>query len=187
MAQGDAEKSLAESLIAYELDPLDLIINVHLAWHHWLARQPEETILAAEKTRELEANVIWAGFFAGLAFEQQGLYAEAVREFRRALQVSSEVTLVRAALGNVLALAGETADARKILNELETKRSQKFVPAYDIAIVRLGLGETAAALDWLAEAAREHSGWMAYLKVEPRLDALRSLPEFDDLLKRVGL
>ena len=187
MAQGEAEKSLAESLIAYELDPLDLIINVHRAWHHWLARQPEETIVLAEKTRELDANVIWASFFAGLAFAQKGSYEDAVREFQRASAVSSDVTLVRAALGNALALSGETAEARKILLELEKQRPQKFVPAYDIAIVRLGLGETAAALDWLGEAANEHSGWMAYLKVEPRLDALRSLPEFDELLKRVGL
>jgi TolB-like protein/Tfp pilus assembly protein PilF len=187
MARGEAEKSLEESLIAYELDPLNLIINVHLAWHHWLARQPDETIVAAEKTRELDANVIWASFFAGLAFAQKGFYEDAVREFRRAHQVSPEVTLVKAALGNALGCSGDISDARKILHELEKQRASQFVPAYDIAIVRLGLGETAAALDWLDEAAKEHSGWMAYLKVEPRLDALRSLPEFNELLKRVGL
>jgi serine/threonine-protein kinase len=187
MAQGDAEKSLAESLIAYELDPLDLIINVHLAWHHWLARQPEETIAMAEKTRELDANVIWSSFFAGLAFQQKGLHDDAAREFGRAREISSGVTLVNAALGNALALAGGAPEARKILIELEKQRAQKFVPAYDIALVRLGLGETAAALDWLNKAADEHSGWMAYLKVEPRLDALRPLPEFDELLKRVGV
>ena len=50
-----------------------------------------------------------------------------------------------------------------------------------------GFGETAAELDWLAEAEKEHSGWMPCLKVEPRLDAPRALPEFEDLIKRVGL
>src|SRR5215213_7586408 len=118
MARGEAEKSLEESLIAYELDPLNLIINVHLAWHHWLARQPDETIAAAEKTRELDANVIWASFFAGLAFAQKGFHEDAAREFRRAHQVSPEVTLVKAALGNALGCSGETSEARKILNEL---------------------------------------------------------------------
>ena len=186
MAQGDAEKSLEESRRAYELDPLDLIINVHLAWHYWLARQPEETIAAAEKTRELDADAIWASFFAGLAFEQKAMYEEAAREFGRALAVSPDVTLVKAALGNALGCAGETAQARKILVELERARAHRFIPAYDIAVVRLGLGETAAALDWLDKAAAEHSGWMAYLKMEPRLDALRPLPEFEELVKRVG-
>jgi tetratricopeptide (TPR) repeat protein len=186
MARGETEKSLEESLRAYELDPLDLIINVHLAWHHWLARQPDETMAAAEKTRELDASAIWSSFFAGLALEQKGLYEESAREFRRALQISPDVTLVKAALAGALGLAGEQSEARKILVELEKERAQRFIPAYDIAIVRLGLGETAAALDWLGEAANEHSGWMAYLRMEPRLDALRALPEFGELLKRVG-
>jgi hypothetical protein len=64
---------------------------------------------------------------------------------------------------------------------------QKFVPAYDIAMVRLGLGEKDAALDWLREAEKEHSGWLAYLAVESRLDALRAIPEFQNLMTRVGL
>ncbi|HVG38201.1 MAG TPA: winged helix-turn-helix domain-containing protein [Pyrinomonadaceae bacterium] len=187
MAQGEAEKSLAASLRAYELDPLDLIINVHLAWHHWLARQPDEAITLAERTRELDPNVIWASYFAGLALEQKDLYEEAAAEFRRAQALSPQVTLVQAALGHALGHCGGTREARKILVELEKHCPAKFVPAYDIAMVRLGLGEKAAALDWLNEAANEHSGWVAYLKVEPRLDALRTMPEFGDLLARVGL
>ncbi len=187
MTQGDAERSLESSLRAYELDPLDLIINVHLAWHHWLARQPDEAITLAEKTRELDPNVIWASYFAGLALEQKGLYEEAAKEFRLAHELSPQVTLVRAALGNALAHCGDIKEARKILVELERERSARFVPAYDIAMVRLGLGEKTAALDWLNEAANERSGWLAYLKVEPRLDALRAMPEFGNLLARVGL
>jgi len=30
-------------------------------------------------------------------------------------------------------------------------------------------------------------GWAAYFAVEPRLDALRRLPQFDALIERVGL
>jgi Flp pilus assembly protein TadD len=158
-----------------------------LAWHHWLARRPDEAVTLAERTRELDPNVIWASYFAGLALEQKGSYEEAAAEFRRAQALSPQMTLVRAALGHALGHCGETREARKILIELEKQRPAKFVPAYDIAMVRLGLGEKAAALDWLNEAAKEHSGWVAYLKVEPRLDALRAMPEFGDLLARVGL
>jgi TolB-like protein/Flp pilus assembly protein TadD len=187
MAQGDAEKSLAASLHAYELDPLDLIINVHLAWHHWLARQPDEAITLAERTRELDPHVIWSSYFAGLALAQKGLHDEAAVEFRQAHKHSPQLTLAHAALGNALGYCGETREARKILLELEGQRSSRFVPAYDIALVRLGLGETSATLEWLNEAVSEHSGWVAYLKVEPRLDPLRTMPEFVQLLKRVGL
>lgn len=186
MARGETEKSHEASRRALELDPLDLIINVHQAWHFWLARESDKALQQAEKTRELDTNVIWASFFAGLAYAEKGLYEEAATEFRRAESLAPPVTLVRAALGNILGLNGETAEAKKILNDLENQRKQKFVPAYDIALVRLGLGETASAIDWLNRAADERSGWMPYLTVEPRLDALRSLPEFKALLKGIG-
>lgn len=185
MAQGDAQKSLTASLRAYELDALDLIINVHQLGH-WLARQPDEAITLAERTRELDPNVIWSSYFVGLALEQKGLYEEAAVEFRQAHELSPQVTRAHAALGNALGYCGETREARKILLELEKQRSSRFVPAYDIALVRL-VGETAAAFDWLNEAVDEHSGWVAYLKVEPRLDPLRTMPEFVQLLDRVGL
>lgn len=187
MARGDVESSLTESRIAYELDPLDLIMNVHLMWHHWLARQPDEAVRLAEKTREIDHHSIWPEYFTGLAFQQKGSLREAESEYRRAAKHSPDVTLVQAALANTLGLMGDTSEARQIFDRLEKTRRKKFIPAYDLAIVKLGLGETSAALDWLEEARREHSGWMAYLAVEPRLDPLRGTPEFDRLQKSIGI
>lgn len=187
MARGETEKSLEYSLNALKLDPLDVIVNVHQAWHYWLARASDEAISQAEKTRELDPNVMWSSFFTGLAFTEKGLFEDAIKEFRRAQTLAPTVTFVQAALGNVLGLSGKISETRKILEELESQYKYKFVPAYDIAIVRLGLGETAAAIDWLNRAADEHSGWMPYLAVEPRLDALRSMPEFKKLADRVGV
>jgi hypothetical protein len=84
-------------------------------------------------------------------------------EFRRALALSPEVSLVKAALGHSLGMLGEKREARAILAELENLRSQKFVPAYDIAVVRLGLGEKAAALDWLRKPnANIRAGWLIW-------------------------
>jgi TolB-like protein/Tfp pilus assembly protein PilF len=187
MARGETEKSLAASRHALELDPLDLIINVHQAWHFWLARQPDQAIPQAEKTRELDANVIWSGFFAGLALAEKGMFDDAVAELRRAQKLGSGLALVRSALGNLLGLCGETKEARNILAELESERANRFVPAYDIALVRIGLGDLTGGVDWLYQAAAEHSGWLPYLGVEPRLDPVRQMPEFQKLLVRVGL
>jgi TolB-like protein/Tfp pilus assembly protein PilF len=187
MARGETEKSLTASRHALELDPLDLIINVHQAWHFWLARQPDEAISQAEKTRELDAGVIWSSFFAGLALAEQEMFDAAVAELRRAQKLSPGLALVQSALGNLLGLCGQRKEARSILAELERERANKFVPAYDIALVRIGLGDLAGGLDWLYQAAAEHSGWLPYLGVEPRLDPVRQMPEFQKLLVRVGL
>ena len=71
MAMGRPETSLAESRRCLELDPTDLIINVHLIWHYWLARQPDEAIEQGSKTRELYPNSFWSEFFIGLVYEDK--------------------------------------------------------------------------------------------------------------------
>lgn len=183
MARGEVEESLAFSKRVLELDPLDLIMNVHMAWHHWLAREPDAAMLQSERTSELDQSGFWPGFFAGLAFEQKGMYAEAIIEFQKAQALSTETTFLKAALGHSLGLSGEKKQARRLLVELEAMRKSKYVPAYDLAIIHLGLGESSHALDWLHKALAERSGWMAYIKVEPRLDSLRHEPEFTGLIK----
>jgi hypothetical protein len=44
MAAGRVAESMSASRRALELEPLDLIINVHMAWRHWLARDYEAAI-----------------------------------------------------------------------------------------------------------------------------------------------
>ncbi len=183
MALGKVEESLAFSKRSLELDPLDLIINVHMAWHYWLAREPDEALLQSEKTRELEQSGFWPGFFAGLALEQKGLYEEATGEFKKAEGLSTETTFLKAALGHALARSGEVKQARRLLVELESMRKRTYVPAYDSAIIHAGLEETDQALEWLGKACTERSGWLAYIKVEPRLDDLRAEQEFARLVR----
>jgi TolB-like protein len=186
MAEGRVQESLSVSRRALELDPLDLIVNAHMVWHHWLAREPEQALIQAEKTRELDARNLWPNFFAGLAYEQKGMYAEAAAEFQQALELSEDASFVRAALGHALGLGGKSQDARRNLKELERLKTKKYVPAYDMAIACLGLKEKERAFTWLQKAMEERSGWLAYLNVEPRLDELRSEPEFAELWKQVA-
>jgi hypothetical protein len=53
-------------------------------------------------------------------------------------------------------------------------------------MVYLGLGQKDRAFEWFEKAFVERSGWMAYLKVDPRLDPVRTDPRYADLLRRVG-
>jgi hypothetical protein len=41
--------------------------------------------------------------------------------------------------------------------------------------------------EWLEKAYQERANLMAYLKVTPVVDSLRSDPRFDNLLRRMGL
>ena len=60
------------------------------------------------------------------------------------------------------------------------------VPPLSIAVIYVGLGDKDHAFDWLDKAYAERSSWMSWLKVDPRLDSLRSDPRFDALVRKVG-
>lgn len=187
MAVGRTEESLHASKRCLELDPLDLVINIHMAWHYHFARQYEEAIEQVWKTNELHPKSFWPAWFFGLAYEQQGQIDRAEEELQVAVKMSGEVTFASAALGHLYGIAGKTARARSIFNELTTRASQRYVPAYDIALVCAGLGWKDQALGYLSRARQERSGWMTYINVDPRLDPLREDPRFIDLLQHMRL
>jgi hypothetical protein len=54
-------------------------------------------------------------------------------------------------------------------------------------LIYIGLGEKDRAFESLESAYKERSDLLVYLKVDPRLDTLRSDPRFADLMRRVGL
>jgi TolB-like protein/Flp pilus assembly protein TadD len=187
MAVGRTEESLHASKRCLELDPLDLVINIHMAWHYHFARQYEEAIEQCWKTTELHPNSFWPAWFFGLAYEQQGQVDRAEEELRVAVKMSGEVTFASAALGHLYGSVGKTAEARSIFDELTARASRSYVPAYDIALICAGLGWRDQALGYLALAHQERSGWMTYINVDPRLDPLRDDPRFSDILHSMRL
>jgi len=186
-AVGRSEESLQASKRCLELDPLDLVINVHMAWHYHFARQYEQAIEQCWKTSELHPNSFWPAYFFGLAYEQQGHIDRAIEVFRASVRMSGSVTFATAALGHLYGIVGKTDEARVVYEELKTRAERAYVPAYDIAMVCTGMGWNDQALEYLARAHQERSGWITYLKVDPRLDPLRHDARFVDLLRRVRL
>lgn len=187
MAVGRVEESLHASKRCLELDPLDLVINVHMAWHYHFARQYEQAIEQCWKTSELHPKSFWPAWFFGLAYEQQGQIDRAEEELQVAVKMSGDVTFASAALGHLYGTIGKTAEARSIFDGLTARASRSYVPAYDMALVSMGLGWKDQALGYLSLAHQERSGWMTYINVDPRLDGLRGDPRFVDLLHRMRL
>ncbi len=187
MASGRIAESLNSSRRCLELDPLDQLLNTHLAWHHLFAREYDEAIAQCGRTEELYPASFWTPYFGGVALGLQGRFSEAAAELARAEERSGGVTFARAARGYVLGLSGERREAEEILAGLATQARTGYVPAYDRALVHIGLGQTDRAFEELDLALEERSSWMAYLGVEPRLDPLRADPRFARLVGRVAI
>jgi Flp pilus assembly protein TadD len=122
-----------------------------------------------------------------MAHEQRGAYSDAVAEFQKAMALSGNHWMMKAALGHTYAVMGDRPNAQRVLDELSQKAKLSYVPAYFAATIYAGLGDKDHAFEWLERAYEEHSTLMGYVKMDPRFDPLRSDRRFSDLLGRIGL
>jgi eukaryotic-like serine/threonine-protein kinase len=186
MAMGRIEASLAESRRCLELDPVDLVNSAHLSWHYWLAGQPDEAIEQSCKTRELHPDHFMPEFFLGVSYERKGVPDVAIAHLEIAATRSGGIPYVLASLAHAYAAAGKRRKALELLGNLDALSQEHYVPAYDRVIIYVGLGQVDQAMEWLQRAYDEHSSWISYLNVEPRLDPLRGDARFTELVRKLG-
>jgi tetratricopeptide (TPR) repeat protein len=117
---------------------------------------------------------------------QQGLFQEGITELRAASEISGGSHFYVALLAHAYGVAGDKAQAQKILGQLKDQSARSCVSSYSIGEVCLALGDRNQALGWLEKAYEERARAMVMLKVEPKVDPLRSDPRFQDLLCRMN-
>jgi TolB-like protein/DNA-binding winged helix-turn-helix (wHTH) protein/Flp pilus assembly protein TadD len=185
---GRFEEAQAQAMISIQLDPLSIQTRKRVPYIHFLARRYTEAIAEYRKLVDIAPDFIPAQRELGLAYEQKQMYAEALRQFQKASEMPENYapTMLRADLGHLYAAWGKRTEAQQILAELLKQSEQSYVSAYDVAVIYAGLGETEQAFAWLDKAAQQRPFWLCWLKLDPRLDALRTNARFNGLLRRVG-
>jgi len=187
MTMGRQVDAIAKMKASLDLDPLSLIICVDIGWAFYMARRYDESLEQLLRTVDLDPNYPVTHWILGLLYRITGRYDLAVTAGERAVTLSGGSPLIRAALAHTYAMAGRPAEARKLLDELAALRQRKYVASHFFAGIHIGLGEIDTAIECLEKSFAEHSHWLMYLHIDPTMDALRSDPRFQDLLKRVGL
>ena len=181
------DESVAYTRRASELDPVNSEIAACVGWHCLFARRYDLAVAQSLKAVELDETQFSARLYLGRAYEQQGKFEEAIAEFENALPSSNGAPAVLAALGHAYAAAGKPEQARKILKMLEEKAKDRYVSAYNFAVVYAALGDRDRAFDWLDKAFLERSTWLIHVKWDERFAGLRDDPRFASLLQRIGL
>jgi TolB-like protein/DNA-binding winged helix-turn-helix (wHTH) protein/Tfp pilus assembly protein PilF len=184
---GRPDKALAESRRALELDPLNPLVNLHLGWHYLYSRHYDQAIDQLAKTLELDANYVPGHWYRGLAYEQNKMYTEALREMTRAKDLFPNNLALQADIGHVYAISGNSAEAEKVIAHLKQESKRRYVSSYEIALIYVGLEKNDQAMEWLNKALSERCDQMIYLNADPRLDPVRSDPRFRDLVRQVGI
>jgi DNA-binding winged helix-turn-helix (wHTH) protein/TolB-like protein/Tfp pilus assembly protein PilF len=187
VALGRFAESHQQSEAALSLDPADVVMNEHMAWHHLMAREYDRSIPQANKAVQLDPGFVQAHRVLALDLLYTGHSQEACAEFQRGVELSHDDPVANSYLARCYAQTHRPADARKILAQLEQASTERYVSAAEIAAVYAALNDSESALKWLDTACDEHAGALIYLNVDRVWDALRKSSRFQADVRRVNL
>jgi tetratricopeptide (TPR) repeat protein len=182
---GQFDRAISELKRALELDPLSMIINTNLGQTYCYARRYDDAEAQLRKTIEIEPGFYYAYYQLGEALEFKGDYDGAIAEYQKARQLNDDPS-VQALLAQAMAKFGNIAQARTMLEQLKEESTHRYVAAYGIGLLHLGLGEKEEALRWFEKSYGDHAGTeIGYIKVDPFLDPLRGDARFEALVQKV--
>src|SRR6266481_482768 len=99
---------------------------------------------------------------------------------------TSKDRFLKPSLGHLYGRIGRKDEARKILEELRQTREQRYIEAYGLAIVYLGLGDRNETFNWLEQGYRDRDGYyMAVIRIDPVLASLHGDPRFEALAEKI--
>ena len=170
---------------AAEMDPVSPGISGYTsgAGLYFLHRY-DEVLERLRPHVEMDPNQSMMHAFMALSYEQKREYTRAVAAFQKAYQLDKQ-TVTLAQLGHAYAVSGRTTEAEKVLERLRELSRDHYVSVYDEAIIYIGLGRKDEAFRLLDKFEEDRSEWFAMLRVDPRLDPLRTDPRFARLLARI--
>ncbi len=186
-AMGHLPEALAQMREAQQLDPLAPVIMTSTGWVLLRGRRPDEAVHECRRAIDLDPKFVRGHLCLGEAYEQQGQFDHAAKEFLQGKILGGDTTEIIAALKDATERSGYPGYFTTRLAQLVAKSKTSYVSPYDLADSYVRLGKKEEAIHWLNVAYQERSPYLANLQIEPRLDSLRADPRFQELIKRVGL
>lgn len=115
-----------------------------------------------------------------------GQYEASLSESAEAKRLAPLQTYSDALMGVALARLGRRGEAEAILQSLRAVARERYVPPTHLALVETALGNYDQAIEQLEAALAVRDARLAFLKADPKWDALRSRPRFQAIMQEVG-
>jgi TolB-like protein/DNA-binding winged helix-turn-helix (wHTH) protein/Tfp pilus assembly protein PilF len=185
-AVGRMTEAIAKAKRAQDADPLSLSTIASAGWVAFLARDYARAIEECNKSIEMDPSFAPAYIYRAMAYEQKGMLDKSIADLETAKGLQPGPALF-GALGHVYAVSGNKTKAHALLGDLKELSGKQYFPAYQMALIHVGLGQKDEAFAMLEQAYADRYPWLIHLNVEPRFDPIRSDPRFVDLVRRIGL
>jgi DNA-binding winged helix-turn-helix (wHTH) protein/TolB-like protein len=182
--QGQIDRALEVNGRAQQLEPLWLAPKGAAGNFLYFARRYDESIRLLEQVLALDERADNAREFLIRDLIVKGDYDRALAEYdKRPLQMPGS----NAHRAQALALSGRRAAALVELDRVLKLSKERYVPAYDIALIYAALADTEHTFAWLERAVEDRSTMMVFLAQDPMFDALHGDPRWAGLVQQIGI
>lgn len=164
---------------ALDIDPLSIVINSNAGAIYYQAGDAERARRQLLKTLELDPNFIPAFGYLGYIYQTTGRYEDALAEYRKAQKHSGDSLSYAGDVGRIYALTGRKPEAIALIQRLQSaSKPQVGLSGFTLCLIYASLGNSDAALKWLAKSIDDREFTATELSHDLRIGALRTDPRF---------
>ena len=186
-SMGRLEQALQMILRAVELDPVSPAIQKDVGLVFYFDRQYDKTIEMVRKTLELDPSYSAAHRLLSLGYQGKEMFDEAIAENRKWGNLTGNQVETDFALAQIYAVSGRHKEARKLIKPIEEEEHEIGNIYRGLAMVYVGLGEDDKTFELLEKSYNMREEAILNLKVDPKLERLRSDSRMIVLLKKIGV
>jgi DNA-binding winged helix-turn-helix (wHTH) protein/Flp pilus assembly protein TadD len=184
--EGRFDEAAAEFELARKADPLSPVSSIQAGIFYRKAGQHDRAVTTLRKAIDIAPTFARTQFQLGITLLQMGRADEAIGAFEAAARLTGGNQRFHACVGIAYAAAGRFADARRILDELETRARHEYVSAFGIALIYDALGDAAAALSAFEVAYQDRAVELAEMTEYPPFTTIGSDPRYQALTRTIG-
>jgi TolB-like protein/Tfp pilus assembly protein PilF len=185
--RGRFEEAIHEAREGQTRDPMSGIMNAGIAYVLVNARQWDASIEQALTAIDVDPDVTFTYISLGAAYEQKGLYAEAMAVLQKGLSLGGSICHHLPMVAHVYAMSGDHLAAREVIRNLQEVSQQRYVPPWSFSIAYEGLGEIELAIQELQKSVENRDALLVTIRGWPHFDKLRQDVRFQEIERKVGL
>jgi TolB-like protein/DNA-binding winged helix-turn-helix (wHTH) protein/Flp pilus assembly protein TadD len=187
MSLGRFKEATREMERAQELDPHSMVINRSRGRLLYFMHDFDQAIQHFQRIAEAEPQVPINHWVLAEAYEQKGMYAEAVEEHARAGANVGPGERTSAGDSTTFRDSGWHAYLQMRKDRMMEHITEGYVSPITIASLDARLGNKDDAFRWLEKGVDERASGIPNLKVDPVFGSLHSDPRWVKLLQRMNL
>jgi TolB-like protein/Tfp pilus assembly protein PilF len=187
LAMGRIDESRSFMERALQLSPLSPWLTYQLGWHYLHARQYDRARETLQRALVMDSSAWRVNFDLALLEHATANYPAAEAHLRRAEASAPQRSELLAAAAQLHAAQGRREEAKELLAQLQAGASDRYISPYLMAAAQGSLGQRNAAFASLERAVKERADLVAYLRIDLRVDSLRTDRRFARLLRQLRL